>query len=671
MQKRFTQLLVIVLLFCSIPITVQAAGSADGKEKLVLIQGSKQMIHNGSNVMAAQPLTAKKGVTYVAARSLMNEIYGTIAYETKTKQYVLANGENELRFTVGKIPYLLNGVAQYDGIGAPYVLKGTLMVPLRTTAIKFGLTVTSVPKGKSIELSWESKPVAKFSVSNDNPYAQQTEVDYTDMSYHPRGLAIVDERWENNLNLFDQAGIYTVSHWVQDENGVWSDPYTVTITVKPPNQPPVAAFSTEKDSYKMGELIRYTDLSTDDENQITSRVWTNDLNGFFEPGPQTVTLRVTDANGAVNEYSKTITIENETLYTKEQFNLLYSDIGDKFAFNGSDVLNFPTMSYDINPQPQTLIRANSPETIVDEGIYYEDEVSGNVRFLVHNYNSRSTPVKVYIIATNEINNGVATVQAGPVGIGGPNPYVSSVARAVTGKYLESRLNPKYSSVQIPAGQSRILIPEYSDKVVNPGDTYSMFADVVMDKKLKIQFVVVDAYRNVFSYLPYLSVLPSNDKHIRGTFEEANRTMIVNQTIGDVKSRMILADNVVDTRLPGIDMTTNTPVLNAGNYGTLYTIRINNVQPHTAIVVNPRGGYYAGAFNVNGRIVYVTNTSILLNPNEVGMLYRTGDSAESVTIIFTPASGSSLPINLLFLPMPIPVPDPVPVPTPVPDPVPVP
>ncbi|MCD9021795.1 stalk domain-containing protein [Cohnella silvisoli] len=656
MQKRFTQLLLVVLLLCSIPIPVQAAGSADGLEKLVLIQGSKQMIHNGTNVMALQPLTATKGVTYVAARSLLNEVYGKIAYETKTKQYVLSNGINELRFTAGKTPYLLNGVSQKDGLGAPYVLKGTLMIPLRTVAFHFGLTLTAFPKDKKVELTWSSKPIAKFTVSNVNPYAQQTQIDYTDLSYHPRGLAIVDQRWENNLNLFEEAGTYVVTHWVQDESGAWSDPYSVTITVKPPNQPPVAAFTTDKDTYKMGEFITYSDQSTDDENRITSRLWTNNGRGYFEPGQQTITLKVTDANGAVNEFSKTITITNETLYSKEEFYLLYTEIGEKFPINGSDVLNFPTMNYDINKtQPQTLIRANSPETIVDEGIYYEDVVTGNVRFLVHNYNSRSTPVKVYVIATNEVNNGVANVQIGPVGIGGPNPAVPSVGRAVTGRYLESRLNPKITNVQIPAGQSRILVQEYSDKVVKPGDAYSMFADVVMDKQLKVQVVVVDASRNVFSTLPYLSILPSNDRHIRGTFEDANRTMIVNQTIGDIKSRMILADNVVDTRLPGVDKTTNTPVLNMGNYGTLYTIKINNVQPHTAIVVNPRGGHYGGAFTVNGTVVYTTNTSILVNPNEVGMLYKTGDSVESVTIVFTPASGSNLPINLLFMPMPGPPP----------------
>jgi PKD repeat protein len=652
MQKKLIQLLLVVLLLllCSTPIRVQAADNSDGMDKLVLIQGSKKMFHNGTIVMATQPLTSSKGISYVAAKSLMNEIFGKVVYDTKTKQYVVSSGQIKLSFTVGKIPYMLNENIQNVGVGAPYVLNGTLMIPLRTVAKNLGIILKAVPNSKNIELSWDSKPVAKFSVSNVNPYAQQTEVAYTDLSYHPRGLAVINERWENNLNLFDQAGTYAVSHWVQDETGKWSDAYTVMITVKPPNQPPVAAFSTDKESYKMGELIRYTDQSTDDENRITSRVWTNNKRGFFEPGPQTVTLKVTDANGAVNEYSKTVTIENETLYPKEQFDLLYTEIGEKFLISGSDVLKYPAINYVINPMTQTLVRANSPETIVNEGIYYEDAVSGNVRFLVHNYNSRTTPVKVYVIATNEINNEVATVQVGPVGIGGPSSSVPTVGRSVTGRYLESRLNPKYSTVQIPPGESRILVPEFSAKAVNPGDTYSMFADFVMDKKLKVQVVIVSDSRDVLSYLPFLSILPIDNSHVRGTFEEANRTVILDQTIGNMKQRMILADNVVDTKLSGMDKTTNMPVLNAGNYGALYTIRLNNVQPHTAIIVNPRGGLYSGAFNVNGTTVY--NTSMLMNSNEAGMLYKTGDAAESVTIEFTPASGSNLPINLLFIPIPV-------------------
>lgn len=649
MQKRVSLLLLAALMVFAMSLPVYAEGSTDGQEKLVLIQGSKQMIHNGKTVMATQPITAVKGVTYVAARSFMNEIYGTISYDTRTKQYVLSNGSNEVRFTAGRTAYLLNGSSQ-NGIGAPFVLKGSVMVPLRTVAQNFGLTFTHFPKEKKIELAWESKPVAKFEMSTLIAYANQTEVYYSDLSYHPRGLKIVDERWENNLTYFEQPGTYTVTHWVQDEAGVWSEPYSLTITVRPPNQPPVAAFTTDKDTYKMGEYITYADQSTDDENNIVERLWTNDEKAFFEPGEKVIKLRVADANGATNEFSKTITILNETLYTREEFNLIYTEIGEKFPINGPDVLKLPTLSYDINPQPQTLIRANSPETIKEEGIYYEDVVTGNVRFLVHNYNGRSIPAKVYIIATNQ-NNGEATVKVGPVGIGGPNPYVTTTGRAAVARFLEARMGSGYSHVKIPAGQSRVIVSQFSEKTMRPGDVISMFADVEMDKQLKVQVVVVNSNRNVLATLPYLKILPSHDRHIRGTFEEANRVMYVNQTIGDVKSRMVLTDNVSDIVLPGVDKTTQKPVFNAGNYGTMYTLKLNNVQPRTAIVVNPRGGHYAGAFNVNGRIVYTTNTSILANPNEVGMLYKTGDTAESVTIIFTPAAGSNLPINLLFMPLP--------------------
>jgi len=650
MQKRFSGFILAVLLICSFSVPVSAEGYESGQESLTLFQGSADMIHNGTTVTATQPLAASKGVTYVAARSIMKEFYGTIVYDSKTKQYSLSSGAVQLRFTAGKTSYLANGIAK-QAVGAPYVVKGTLMVPLKTLTQNFGVTLKSYPAEKRLELTWNTKPTAKFSISTLSPYATQTDVYYTDEYYHPRGLKIIDERWENNFTRFEYAGEYVITRWVQDENGVWSDPYSVTIMVKPPNQPPVAMFATEKDTYMMGEYIRYTDLSSDDEDRIASVEWNNAEKAFFEPGAQIVTLKVTDANGASSEFQKTITITDQTKYTREEFNLLYTDIGDKFTLDGQAVLNYPVIDYFINPSGQmTFIRANSPETMREEGIYYEDEVSGNVRLLIHNLNGRDVSMKVYVIATNT-NAEEASVRVGPVGIGGPNPHVSSVGRAAVGRFLESRLGSQTSKVTIPAGESRLLFTEYSDKAIKPGYSYSMYGDMVFDKNIKIQVVAVNAERNVFGMLPYLNILPSNDKHIRGTFHDANRFTFVNEPIGDKKSRMVLADNVIDSRLTGIDKTTGIEVINAGNYGTLYTMNLFNVQPHTAILVNPRGGYYAGAFTVNGKVVYATNSSILTNRNEVGVLHRTGDEVEKVTIVFTPAAGSALPINFLFMPLP--------------------
>ncbi|MFC5467570.1 stalk domain-containing protein [Cohnella suwonensis] len=650
MKKNWISLLTALSLFVTLTLPARAgAAAAPGTEVIVLVQQSKKMVHNGVAVNAVQPLTLKNGVTFVAAKALMKELSGSISYDAKTKAYKLYFGRMTLAFTAGKTTYSLNGTLKNGAQGAPYVLKGTLMVPIRTVANSFGMTLVAAQGSKQLTLSWSMKPIAKFEVSNLNPYAEQSEVYYTDLSYHPRGYKIVNERWENNLSVFETAGAAQVTHWVQDESGLWSEPYTVTINVKPPNQPPVAGFATDKDVYKMGEPIQYEDVSTDDENRITGRKWTNKMKGFFVPGPQTITLSVTDAHGETNEISKTITITDATLYPEDSFHLLYTDIGDKFPLVGKDVLGYSVIPYDISNQGVTLVRSNSPETIVDEGIYYADRVTGNVRFMTHNANGRSAPVKIYIVATNN-NAADATAKIGPVGIGGPNLYVPNVARSVSAKYLDARLNPKATTVKIPAGQSRILIPAVSDKTLAPGDVYASLADVFIDQPLDIKVVVVNADRDVFKTLPTLSVLPVV-AHVRGTFDDANRLMIVNRTIGDVKGRMILADNTVDTRLSGIDKTTGTPVLNSGNYGAMYTIRMNSVQPNTAIVVNGRGGYYAGAFLVNGKLVYATNTGYLANANEGAMLYRTGNSVESVTIQFTPAPGSNLPINLLFFPEP--------------------
>src|SRR5205807_135176 len=111
---------------------------------------------------------------------------------------------------------------------------------------------------------------------------------------------------------------------------------------------------------------------------------------------------------------------------------------------------------------------------------------------------------------------------GPSGIAGPNPIVTTVGRAVTGRFLESQLNPQYSYMQVPAGESRVLFQEYSSKTVKPGDVYSMFADAQMSASLKVQVAVVNSDRNIISELPKMQVLPSNDRHIRGTFDKANR-----------------------------------------------------------------------------------------------------------------------------------------------------
>ncbi|MFX3634724.1 MAG: stalk domain-containing protein [Candidatus Pristimantibacillus sp.] len=651
MFKKVSLVALIALFLCSIALPVQTQAQSSAEDQLVLIQKTAQMYQNGKLYVAGQPLTEKKGITYIAARSVAERLYSKLAYNSKTKEYVITNQQNELRYKINQSSYKVNGTSEAF-LGAPFVQKGTLMIPLRSLLKPYGITMKSVAAEKKIMLTWTVKPVAQFAVSPTTIYAGETEVSYIDQAYHPKGSMIVDERWEGQATSFDQPGKYTVKRWVQDENGIWSDPFSVEVNVLQPNLPPQANFTTDKTSYKMGEVVHYTDHSTDEENKIKKTEWTNNQKGFFEPGPQTITLKVTDAHGAVGEFSQTITIEDEVLYTKDDFNMLFTDVGDKFQIDGAGVLKLPTESYELTVHgQQTFIRSNSPELINEEGIYYSDTASGNVRFLTHNQNNRENPVRVYVVATNE-NSTEATVSEEHVGIGGPAPYVSQTGKAAVGNYLLSRTGLGVSKVtSIPAGESRVILTRLSDVKLNKDRVVTMYSDVVASAPLKFSIVIIDADKDVLQELPLLSQLPSDNKHVRGTFENANRVINVLRPIGTEASRMILADKVVDTRLSGYDVTTGNVISNDGNNGAYYVLRLFNVQPRTLIVLNPRGGHYGGAFLVNNKLVYTTTTTILSNANDAGVLYRTGDNVETVTISFTPASGSNLPFNLLFLPLP--------------------
>ncbi|MFF2482518.1 copper amine oxidase N-terminal domain-containing protein [Paenibacillus sp. NPDC058071] len=651
MFRKFSLVALVAIFLCSVAVPIYAEGTQSGKEQLVLIQKTNQMYHNGKLYKASQPLTEQKGTTYVAARSVAERLYSKLDYDTKRKEYILSYGKMEIRYKEGSTSYTVDGKAE-KLTGQPFVQNGTLMIPLRSLIKPYGLTISNDNAAKKTTIEWTVKPIAAFTTSPSTIYAGQTEISYVDQSYHPKGIAIVDESWEGQAYSYSEPGTYSVTRRVLDANGVWSDPYTLQIEVKKPNLPPTAFFETDKSSYKMGEPIQYTDLSTDDEDKITKREWTNNLKGFFEPGVQVVTLKVTDNHGAVGEYTRTINIENETLYEKKDFDMLFTEVGDRFEIDGASVLKLPTISYDltVNGQ-QTLIRSNSPELINEEGIYYSDTANGNVRFLTHKQNNRPNPVRVYIVATNE-NKTEATVTEERVGVGGPAPFVSQTGKAAVGSYLLSRTGSPLNKVTtIPAGESRVVLSQLSNSKLNNGRVITMYSDVSTSAPIKFSIVVVDADKDVIAELPKLKQLPRDGKHVRGTFEMANRLINVTEPIGTEASRMILADKVVDSRLQGIDVTTGDTMSNDGNNGAYYVLKLFNVQPNTLIVLNPRGGHYGGAFLVNNKVVYTTTTTILRNANDVGVLYRTGDSVETVTIGFTPASGSNLPFNMLFLPLP--------------------
>lgn len=617
---------------------------------LTLYMNSNKMEQDGKTYLAGQPMTVKNGVSYVAIRALVDRVGYGVKYDNTTKETIIISGANELRFKTNSTVYTVNGESRTMK-GPAYQQKNTFMVPLTSITQALNITYKVNQSAKTVVLNLNTKPVASFLVSQKEIFAGD-KVDYITSYVSPNGLKIVDERWTGRQESFDQAGTYTISYQVQDSSGQWSDPYTTTIQVLSPNLPPVAMFTTDKEQYKMGEKITYIDQSTDDENSIDKTVWENNSLAFFEPGPKTVTLTVTDNHGAANTYSKVITITNETLYSFSDFNLLFTPVGQKFTFNGGEVTSMEKVPYTYTDEPSLLIRSNSPETVNTEGIVYKESSSGQTRFMIHHVNNTGKRVKMYVIVTNN-NPNPAVFEQQNMGFAGPTPYATVAGKLSIDKWFKSiQTGADKKKEVIQPGESKLILTELNKTPIKEGQVISLYSDAYSDYSLDYNVILVEENKDPFEALPMLPVLDRDGVHNRGTYPNATRIITYDQQVGAKPARLPLGDNASDPNLVGTDPMAYTDASNAGNFGVLYKITLNNVAPRTLISFNPRGGKYSGVALVNNQVVSIADGNVAVsNSSEQSVLYRTGAYGESVTILFSAAPGSNLPVNLLFTPLP--------------------
>ncbi|WP_019639132.1 copper amine oxidase N-terminal domain-containing protein [Paenibacillus fonticola] len=632
---------------------VATAGSASPTDpdvsQLVLMMNSNKMYQDGKQYLAPHPMTVKDGVSYISIRAIVERTGLKLSFDNKTKETIIRRGGDELRFKLNSKSYKVNGTVKQMK-GPSYSSQDVFMVPLTSITQALGIPYTVNQQEKKVILSLSSKPVASFRIGNPEIFAGETLVQYIPSAFSPKGLPIIEEQWEGREDIFMSPGSFVVSYRVKDSSGQWSDTFWLTVRVSKPHSPPVASFTTNKDTYKMGELVTYTDYSTDENNAIVKREWYNNELAFFLPGPKTIRLVVENKYGLSSTYEKTIMISDETLYTRDDFYKIYTPVGWKYSFDGTKIPAWDKVPYQYDTEPVTLIRSNSPETVYSEGVVYRDSAIGSTRFMLHHVNATRKNVRMYVIATNR-NSETARLTQTNLGMGGPTKYATASGKMSVQRYFESmQYGNKYKDIWIAPGQSKVILSELSSTVMRQGDVISLFADLYSDRTLQYHVIMIDSSRDPIKALPNLPAL-APDNHSRGTFYDATKNIHYGELIGLTPSRLLIGDNSQDPYLIGTDGMTKAYQVNAGNFGVLYRIKLYRVAPQTLITFNPRGGQYDGVIMVNGYVVQVPETSGLRAPHESGVLHRTGDREETVELVFTAAPGSSLSVNLLFQPLP--------------------
>jgi len=647
-MKPMKWMLILSLLTAPLLTAPSESIAAGSGNTLQLKKNSAVMVFNGKELKAAQPVTIKGSSAYLPLNGIAIPFGFQLSFDAKTKEAVAKNAKQELRFKSGSSFIRVDGKL-VQGPGPVYAQNNYMMVPIRMWSNLTGSQIVS--SGTDITITWSSLPAANFEIAPADIYATQTPVTYVDKASHPSGLRIVEERWEGKQDVFQTAGLHTVTRQVMDENGNWSEPYAVVVNVLPPNQPPVADFVTDKSTYRIGEKIQYVDRSSDDENAVATTKWTGNSEAFFEAGAHPVTLEVEDKHGIKHSVTKFVTVTNEVLYTQEEFNRLFTPVGGEYMTNGGTVLSYESVPWTFVNEPSQLIRSNSPERLVETGISYDTVLSGKARFLLYNESSLNYNVKLYIVATNPHRTPV-DVGVGAWGAGGPDPYSTNAGKAAAMRYLDA-LNRKVpvTYTTLAPGESRIMLPEMSVVPLKPMQVFSAYADLYSDKTIRYRTIVLPEGQDPVAMIDSMNVMARDSVHVRGTFYYSDRVIeVTDQALGAKPQRLVLGDKTIDKYLDGIDENTGRVEYNLGNFGVLYKMKLK-VAPRTMVGLNARGGHYTGAFLVNGQLVEVTKGGALMTNSEMGVLHRTGNREETVEIEFVLASGSNLPVHMTFLPLP--------------------
>jgi hypothetical protein len=137
--------------FDDIQFQSQKALPTLSKNQVKLTINKKTILVNGKSMTIDQPPVNLNGTTLVPIRFVIEQLGGTVTWDPKEKKASILRGSQLIDFWVGKKDFIINGHTA-AALGAPQMINGRTMVPLRVLSEKLGWKVTWDDKTKSILL---------------------------------------------------------------------------------------------------------------------------------------------------------------------------------------------------------------------------------------------------------------------------------------------------------------------------------------------------------------------------------------------------------------------------------------------------------------------------------------------------------------------------------------
>ncbi|WP_157202931.1 copper amine oxidase N-terminal domain-containing protein [Calidithermus chliarophilus] len=423
---------------------------------------------------------------------------------------------------------------------------------------------------------------------------------------------------------------------------------------------PVARFTTDKLEYRLGEPVLVSEFSYDPDGLPLALKWTGREEAYFAPGVYTIGLTATNALGRVSEpYTVQIRVLDQPYLSPKDYALRYLGVGRTFP--DGQILSYPVAAPERRDEPYTLLFSDSPEKVPSSGLLYEDSVQGAGRLLLYHVNGTPGPARVLVLASS-LSGEPQTLRVQRLGSVANTRIESVLGQVSLLEFLASRVP------QSLALEPRQALPLYLSPPLAPGEGVSLKADLEIVAPLgrAPEPVLLSVYLletrlmgdapdfaspDFLGLLRSLPALEPDSNHVRGTFPSALRRLRLD--LGGLEPggalRLVIGDGRLDPSAEGFDAMSRVAVRLAGNYGLTYRITLDNAAG-TVGAFSPRGGPYSGVIAVGGRYVQLPQSGVLLRNDLPLIFYRNLDGpglSQTLELEFVPASGSFLPVNLVF------------------------
>ena len=332
---------------------------------------------------------------------------------------------------------------------------------------------------------------------------------------------------------------------------------------------------------------------------------------------------------------------------------------------------WPVESYDTGG---TLIFSDSPEYVKEVGILYRDTVTGDARVLYYHLNDTAQPKKVAVVLETEADLASVTVTRGAAAP--PSTDYLHVGKTTQIGYFDTREMNEH--IYVTKERPRLLVPEMNTTVLAPGQLVYGVYDFHANAPVRVSVIMYGADVDPFAFLRIARVLPRDEIALRGTFRGMNRVITSPNTYRPSVDGAVyfpIGDNIHDIYRRGIDATDGSEVVNYGNYGILYQIRIPTAgRERTRYFLSPLGGVYAGAmraesggkrtmFQTPATRGYFGDQTLPEPPNvaqarEEGLLFLTQyteladlgtyANVQPVSFEYSPPGASNLPVNIILM-----------------------